>query len=176
MEAINQLVGRENIKGDLLLYITPPEDCSVINEYFAKGASKIACSLELWDETLAAAVTPGKIAYTTRKRHLDALEYTVKQHGVGKAFSNFIIGIEPFESLKEGATYLAQRGIIPTASIWMTMGRPVMNTMQPPDVYYYRKVKELFSELYQKYNLEPSKCCGLNVCMERDIWNYSIQK
>lgn len=170
------LIKRENIKGDILLYITPPEDLSVIDEYFELGVNKIACSLELWDETLAKTVTPGKIAFTTRKRYLDVLEYIVNKHGTGKAFSNFIIGIEPFESLKKGATYLAQRAIIPTASIWMPMGRPVMDSMQTPNIDYYRKVKELFADLYKKYNLEPSECCGLNVCMERDIWNYSLQK
>jgi len=173
LEAINKYVGRENIKGDILLYITPPKDLSVIDEYFKLGVNKIACSLELWDEKLAKKVTPGKIGFTTRKRHLDALEYIIKNYGVGKAFSNFIIGIEEFETLKEGATYLAERGIIPTASIWMPMGRPVNNTMQTPEIEYYKRVKELFAELYQKYNLEPSECCGLNVCMERDIWNYS---
>ncbi len=60
---------------------------------------------------------------------MDALEYIVKHYGIGKAFSNFVIGIEPFDSLKEGATYLAKRGIIPTASVWMPMGRPVNGTM-----------------------------------------------
>lgn len=104
---------------------------------------------------------------------MDALEYIIKNYGVRKAFSNFVIGIEEFETLKEGATYLAERGIILTASIWMPMGRPVNNIMQTPEIVYYKKVKELFAELYQKYNLEPSECCGLNVCMERDIWNYS---
>lgn len=173
LNAINEHVGRENISGDILLYITPPKDLSVIDEYFALGTSKIACGLEIWDETLAATVTPGKIKYATRKGYLDALEYTVNKYGVGKAFSNFIIGIEPLESLREGATYLAERGIIPTASVWMPMGRPVLGNMQPPDVHFYRAVKELFGELYRKYNLEPSKCDGLNVCMERDIWNYS---
>lgn len=176
LKAINEHVGRENIKGDILLYITPPKDFSVIDEYFALGASKIACSLEIWDETLAATVTPGKITYATRKRYIDALEYTVNKYGIGTAFSNFIIGVEPFESLKKGATYLAERGIIPTASIWMPMGRPVLGNMCPPDVHYYTQVKELFAELYKKYNLEPSRCCGLNVCMERDIWNYSQYK
>ena len=63
---------------------------------------------------------------------------------------------------------------MPTASIWMPMGRPVMNSMQPPGIDYYRRVKELFAELYQKYDLEPPKTGGLNVCMERDIWNYSV--
>ncbi len=173
LEAIMLGVGRERITGDILLYITPPRELALIDEYFALGADRIACSLELWDETLAAKVTPGKTAFTTRKRHLDALEYIANKYGPGKAFSNFIIGIEPFESLKEGAQYLAERGIIPAASIWMPMGRPVNGSMSPPDLDYYRRVKELFAELYQRYNLEPSRCCGLNVCMERDIWNYS---
>lgn len=26
------------------------------------------------------------------------------------------------------------------------------------------------AELYVKYGLEPTGCCGLNVCVERDIW------
>ena len=175
LEAIDQYVGRENIKGDILLYITPPRDLSIIDEYFQLGADKIACSLELWDEELARLVTPGKIEFTTRQRHLDALEYIAANYGQGKAFSNFIIGIEPFETLKEGATYLAERGIIPTASVWMPMGRPVNGTMQTPDIEYYIKVKELFADLYQKHNLEPSLCQGLNVCIERDIWNYSCK-
>ncbi len=104
------------------------------------------------------------------------LQYISEKYGPGKAFSNFIIGIESFETLKEGATYLAQRGIIPTASIWIPMGRPVNGTMGTPDIEYYQRVKELFAELYYKYNLEPSKTHGLNVCMERDIWNYSMAK
>lgn len=173
LEAIGRGVGRERIRGDILLYITPPADLAAIDEYFALGASRIACSLELWDETLASEVTPGKIKWATRKRYLDVLEYTARKYGPGKAFSNFVIGIEPFESLKAGATYLAERGILPTASIWMPMGRPVRGSMRAPDVGYYRRVKELFSELYRKYKLEPSNSCGLNVCMERDIWQYS---
>ena len=40
LEAINQYVGRENIKGDILLYITPPRDLSIIDEYFQLGADK----------------------------------------------------------------------------------------------------------------------------------------
>ncbi len=173
LDAIMRRVGRENIRGDILLYITPPQDKTVIDEYFAMGADRIACSLEVWDEKLAAEVTPGKVTITTRQRHLEALEYIVEKHGPGKAFSNFVIGVEPFESLKEGAEYLAARGVIPTASIWMPMGRPVAGSMTPPDAAYYRKVKELFAGLYQQYGLEPSECCGLNVCMERDIWNFS---
>ncbi len=173
LEAIAENEGAQRVTGEILLYITPPGDKGLIDSYFSMGAGRIACSLEVWAEERAKIITPGKIQYTTRKRHLDVLEYIVQKYGPGKAFSNFIIGLEPFETLAEGAEHLASRGIIPTASIWMPMGRPVMNSMKAQDVDFYRSVKELFAELYQRYNLEPAGCCGLNVCMERDIWRFS---
>ncbi|MDR0936390.1 MAG: radical SAM protein [Oscillospiraceae bacterium] len=171
----------ETIKGkiseinEILLYITPPNDFSQIDEYFSLGATRIGFSLEVWDEALAREITPGKIAFTTRKRYLNALEYIVKKQGKGAAFSNFIIGIEPFESLKKGAEYLAERGIIPAASVWLPMGRPVRGTMSAPGVDYYRRVIDLFGEIYTKFNLEPAGARGLNVCMERDIWRNKCQ-
>ncbi|MEL7610224.1 MAG: radical SAM protein [Bacillota bacterium] len=173
LKEIDSKVGMRNIKGELLLYITPPSDYGLIDGYFALGADRIAYSIEVWDEERAKIITPGKMAFTTRESHLSALEYIANKYGGGSAFSNFIIGLEGYESLKEGATYLAERGIIPTASIWMPMGRPVMGSMSAPGIEYYRRVKELFAGLYQKYGLEPAQCCGLNVCMERDIWRYS---
>ena len=176
MEAIDEVVGRENIKGEILLYITPPKETNVIDRYFQLGVSRIACSLEVWDDALGAAITPGKRQFTTKQRHLDALTYIAETYGAGKAFSNFIIGLEPLESLTEGATYLAERGIIPSASIWMPFGKPVNGSMRPPELDYYRRVKEMLAQLYVKYNLEPAGGCGLNVCVERDIYRWATGK
>lgn len=160
-------------RGEILLYITPPTDFSLIDRYFSFGASRIACSIEVWDLALAKEITPGKVNITGRNEHLWALEHIAEKYGHGKAFSNLIIGLESFETLKEGATWLAERGIMPSASVWMPMGRAVRGSMQPPDIDFYSRVKELFAELYLKYNLEPTPCKGLNVCIERDIWNYA---
>ena len=173
LKALGEHVGIDNIPGEILLYITPPVDLSLIDEYFALGATRIACSIEVWDIDRAKLITPGKVKFTTRERHLEALEYIVERYGRGKAFSNFIIGLESFETLKEGATYLAERGIIPTASVWMPQGAPIMGSMKAPDLEYYRKVKNLFADLYKVYELEPAECCGLNVCAERDIWRFA---
>ncbi|MBQ6215146.1 MAG: hypothetical protein IJJ67_06985 [Oscillospiraceae bacterium] len=161
---------REALKGELLLYITPPERHEVIDRYFEMKASRIACSLEVWDDKLGESITPGKRSFTTKQRHLDALTYISEKYGPGKAFCNFIIGLEPFETLKEGATYLAERGVIPSASVWMPFGKPVNGSMKPASLEYFRKTKEMLAGLYLKYNLEPAGCCGLNVCVERDIW------
>ena len=159
--------------GELLLYITPPTDRVIADQYFELGASRIACSLEVWDMDRAGKITPGKINLVGREKYLQMLEYIAEKFGSGKAFSNFIIGIEDFATLAEGATWLAQRGILPAASVWMPMGRPVMGSMKAPPLDYYKRVKELFAELYVKHELEPPKSKGLNVCVERDIWNYA---
>jgi hypothetical protein len=173
LTAISKL--QPHITGETLLYITPPTDMSLIDRYFALGASRIACSIEVWNPILAKEITPGKISITGRDKHLRVLEYIAQKYGPGKAFSNFIIGIEDFTTLAEGAKYLAERGILPAASVWIPMGRPVQGSMKAPDVDYYKRVKEFFAELYTKYQLEPTQNRGLNVCIERDIWNYANQ-
>lgn len=170
MQELNESGAREALKGELLLYITPPEGHDVIDRYFDMGASRIACSLEVWDDDLANSITPGKRRYTSKQRHLDALTYIADKYGPGKSFCNFIIGLEPFESLKEGATWLAECGVIPSASVWMPFGKPVNGSMKGASLDYFRRTKEMLAELYLKYSLEPAGCCGLNVCVERDIW------
>ena len=171
LAAIKEL--NPSLPGEILLYITPPSDTSIIDTYFELGASRIACSLEVWDLTRANEITPGKINITGRERHLNVLEAISHRYGSNKAFSNFIIGIEDFETLAQGVTWLAQRGILPTASVWMPMGRPVQGNMKAPDVDYYKRVKELLAELYTKYKLKPTMSRGLNVCIESDVWNYA---
>jgi len=161
------------VPGETLLYITPPSDTALADQYFKLGASRIACSLEVWNMTLAREITPGKVNFIGRERYLQILEYIAKKYGNGKAFSNFIIGLESFDDLAKGSTYLAERGILPTASVWMPMGRPVMGSMKAPALDYYKQVKEHFAELYTKFKLEPPKSHGLNVCVEWDIWNYT---
>ena len=165
---------RPDVPGEVLLYITPPADTALIDLYFELGTSRVACSLEVWDIDRARSITPGKINITGREKYLRILEYTAEKYGRGKAFSNFIIGIEDFKTLSDGAERLAERGIMPAASVWIPMGRPVMGSMNAPGVDYYRRVKELFAELYVKHKLEPTESRGLNVCIERDIWNYAV--
>ena len=169
--SINENVGRENITGEIILFITPPENLDLIDRYFSLGASRIVCSLEVWDDERAAIITPGKREYTTKERHLKALEYITSKYGPAKALCNLIIGLESLKTFREGVTWLAQRGIIPNASVWMPFGKPVMDSVTPPDIDFYRAANEILSELCVKYDLEPEKGYGTNTCIGRDIWN-----
>jgi hypothetical protein len=170
LDAINKRVGRENIKGEILIYTTPPKNPEMVDQLFDAGADRIAMSLEIWDEELAKKIMPGKMKFTGRQRHLDALEYVANKYGKGRACSNFIIGLEPADSVLAGADYLASRGIVPIASVWIPFGRPVLGSMKAPDLDYYQKVKNGLAEIYAKYGLIPPGAQGLNVCMCRDIY------
>lgn len=172
LDEINLVVDRNNIPGEILIYTTPPNDSKEIDQLFLAGATRIACSLEVWDKELAKKITPGKIKFAGRNRYLDCLEYISGKYGRNKACSSFVIGIEPPESFLEGAEYLASKGIVPVASVWIPFGKPVLGKMKAPDLNFYHKVKQGLAKIYFKYSIEPPGGSGLNVCMCRDTWNH----
>jgi len=174
--AITEAVGRERIAGEIVVYMTPPRDPGLIDAVFAAGADRVSCSLEIWDENLARIIMPGKSKYNERQQHLAMLEYAAAKYGPGKACSNFIVGLEPVESCLAGAEYLASRGVVPIASVWIPFGRPVMGSMQAPDLGYYRAIKAGFAGIHRKYGIEPPGGSGLNVCIDKDIFAHRDRK
>ena len=174
LRAIDERVGRKNIPGEIVVYTTPPKAPRDIDSLFEAGADRVSCSLEIWDETLAAKIMPGKMKFTGRQRHLDALQYIASNYGKNKACCNFIIGLEPLESLLEGVEHMASRGIVPIASVWIPFGRPVLDSMKTPELAYYQEFKRELSRIYCQYGIEPPGGSGLNVCMCRDVYrNYA---
>ena len=134
LRAIDERVGRKNIPGEILVYTTPPKDPRDVDLLFKAGADRVSCSLEIWDEALATKIMPGKMKFTGRQRHLEALQYIASNYGKNKACCNFIIGLEPLESLLEGVEHMAASGIVPIASVWIPFGRPVLESMKTPEL------------------------------------------
>ena len=132
LNEIDQVVGLKNIPGEILVYTTPPSDPTEVDQLFSTGADRIVCSLEVWDDQLARAITPGKWKFAGRQRFLDCLKYIAKRYGPNRACSSFVVGVEPVESFLEAAKILAADGIVPIASIWLPFGRPVQGRMQTP--------------------------------------------
>ncbi len=175
LDEIEHVVGLRNIPGEMLIYTSPPQDPTELDQLFASGADRIACSLEVWDEELAKIITPGKATFTGRQRTLDCLNYIAKKYGPNKACSSFVVGVEPAHSVLAGAEYLAERGIVPIASIWIPFGRPVMGKTEAPGLDYYRRVKEGLATIFEKYHIEPPGSTGLNVCLCRDAWSNRLE-
>ncbi len=172
VRAVDQLTGLENLPGEMYIYTTAPIEPSAIDEVFEAGADRVAYDLNIWDVSLFERICPGHARYTGRERQLAALEYIAKTRGPNKACSAFVVGLEPLESLLEGAEYLGSRGIVPLASVWVPHGRPVLGSTEAPGIGYYRRVREAYANIYDRYDLEPPGTAGFNVCMCRDAWNY----
>jgi hypothetical protein len=174
LNAIDHKLGKENIPGEIVAYITPPKVKEDVDAMFSAGADRVSCSLEIWDESLANQIMPGKMKFTGRQRHLDCLLYIAEKYGKNKACCNFIIGLEPLESLFEGVEFMASRGIIPIASVWIPFGRPVLGSMKAKEAAYYQAVEKEMARAYQKYGIVPPGKQGLNVCFCRDIYNKNV--
>lgn len=169
LHEIDQVAGIKNVR-ETIVFTTPPSDPKELDQVFDGGADRVACSLEVWDEKLAEIVTPGKVKFTTRKRHFDALKYIAKEYGPNKACSTFVVGLEPAESFLKGAETLARDGIVAMASLWIPFGRPVMGNAKAPALDYYQKVKFGLAEIYEQYGIIPPGGKGFNVDIDKDIW------
>ena len=172
LHEIDSIAGLKNVKGEVIVFTTPPTDPKDLDQVFDAGADRVACSLEIWDDKLAEIVTPGKVKFTTRKRHVDALKYIASEYGPNKACSTFVVGLEPVESFLSGAEALARDGIVAMASLWIPFGRPVMGNAKAPGLEYYQKVKHGLADIYEKYGIVPPGGAGFNVDIDKDIWHH----
>ncbi|MGI6217921.1 MAG: radical SAM protein [Coriobacteriales bacterium] len=171
VEGMEKLIGRSYVPGEILFYLTPPKNFSQIDLYLNAGIDRVGMSIEVWNEKLARIITPGKMAYTTRERHLGALEYTAEKFGGHRVFSQLIIGCEPIESLAEGATWLAERGITPVFSILQQHTLKINGRTKPPELDIFRRAKELWLDLYSKYDIVPAGYEYTVGCIESEFYD-----
>ena len=169
LREIDLVAGLKNVRGEVIVFTTPPSDPKSLDQIFYAGADRVACSLEVWDDELAKVITPGKVKFTGRQRHFDALRYIAKEFGPNKACSTFVVGLEPVESFLAGARRLAEEGIVAMASLWVPFGRPVMGSVKAPGLEYYQRVKQGLAEIYDEYGIVPPGGAGFNVCICKDI-------
>jgi hypothetical protein len=174
LRAIEERVGLDRVPSEIYCYVTAPKDPASVDQLFEAGADRVAHDLHVWDRTLHAKVAPGHARSVGREAQLRALEHIAQKFGPNKAFSAFVAGLEPLESMLEGAEYLAQRGIVPAFSVWMpTPG--TTSEIQPPGLEYYRKARAHFADLYRRYQLNPPGVpAGSHVSLCRDIYRHSV--
>lgn len=172
LRTIDEVAGRANILGDLLVYTTPPSDPREIDKLFAAGVGRVLCDLEFWDEDCFREMCPGKAKWTGAKRALDTLLYIARTYGPNRACSEFVVGFEPVESILAGAEYLASHGVVPIPTIWHPHGTPDPGRSVTPGLEYFRKLRKGIAAIYQKYLVEPFGDIGFNVNISRDIWNH----
>lgn len=173
LQGIDAVAGIHNIPGEIYAYLSAPAQPEAVDEVFAAGADRVSFDLDLWDVRLHAQVCPGHAKNIGRERQLKALEYVARKYGPNKACSGFVVGLEPLESLIEGAEYLGCRGIVPLMSVWMPGVDPILGFDRPPGIGYYRRAREAFARIYDRYQLVPPGVrAGAHVSMCRDVYDH----
>lgn len=171
LRAVDGRVGLHNIPSEIYCYMTAPKEPAWIDQVFEAGADRVAHDLHVWDPALHATFAPGHARAVGRDAQLRALEHIAAKFGPNKAFSAFVAGTEPLESMLEGAEYLAARGIVPAFSVWMPPPGSTAPDSQPPGLEYYRHARREFARLYKAYGLNPPGIPkGSHVSMCRDIY------
>ncbi len=171
LRVIDQRVGLDKIPSEIYCYMTAPKDPQSVDQVFEAGADRVAHDLHVWDAKLHARFAPGHARHIGRSGQLRALEHIADKFGPNKAFSAFVAGLEPLDSMLEGAEYLASRGIVPAFSVWMPTPGSVTADSAPPGLDYYRQAQKQFALLYKKYNLNPpGSAAGSHVSLCRDIY------
>ena len=154
--------------------MTAPRDPESIEQVFAAGADRVAHDVHVWDRDLHAQMAPGHAHHVGRDTQLRALEYIARRFGPNKAFSAFVAGLEPLESMLEGAEYLASRGIVPAFSVWMPTPGSTDGSIKPPGLAYYRAARREFARLYRQHDLNPPGIpAGSHVSLCRDIYRFA---
>lgn len=171
LNVVENRVGLDKIASEIYCYMTAPKTPELVDQVFEAGADRVAHDLHVWDRKLHSRFAPGHARSIGRDGQLRALEYIAQKYGPNKAFSAFVAGLEPLESMLEGAEYLASRGIVPACSVWMPTPGSVSADCQPPGLDYYQKAQKEFARLYKKYDLKPPGApAGSHVSICHDIY------
>lgn len=175
IRTIDAKVGLDRIPGEVYCYATAPKDPVDIDQIFHAGASRIGHDLHVWDRTLHARHAPGHARYIGRDGQLATLKHIAETFGPNRAFTAFVVGLEPLESLLEGAEYMARMGVTPAFSIWMPPEGSLVGDQTPPDLDFYRQARAGFARLYQQYGLNPPGAeAGSHVSLCRDIYRHDV--
>jgi hypothetical protein len=176
LEAIDRQVGLDRVPSEIYCYATAPADPAATDQILEAGADRVAHDLHVWDRDLHARIAPGHARHVGRDAQLRALEHVAEKFGPNRAVSAFVAGIEPLDSMLEGAEYLAARGIVPALSVWMPPAGSTGAAHHPPGLDYYRQARREFARLYREHGLVPPGIpAGSHVSLCRDIYRHTAE-
>jgi hypothetical protein len=94
--------------------ITPPADLDWINRLSDAGGASLMMNLEMWEDRMRERLIPGKNALCPKESYLAAFERALAVLGPGKVTTCFVVGTEPYASLRKGISEVVSRGVIPS--------------------------------------------------------------
>ena len=144
-----------NLLKNTVFVPAPNISLEFIDKIFEIGIGMVSFNLEIWDKELFSKYCPGKQHYFGRQHYIDLIEYCVKKHGIGSVKTNFVLGLEPLNSIKDGIEEMAKIGCYSSGTIFYpTPGAELNENFQEKNVEYYIEIYKYINEMAEKYNLK----------------------
>lgn len=132
----------------------PPAKLEDIQIYKGLGASEIAFNIEIFDQTIATKIMPGK-GTILRSEYLIFLKEAVKCFGSnGQVRSMMIIGLESIDSFKTGIEELCKLGVSPMISPFRPIENTQMQSYVPLTLNQCKKYFEEALSICNRYQIE----------------------
>jgi len=110
------------------------------------GADHFSFCYEFEDPEWFASLCPGKAATLGQEGFFEAMEYTARKLGPGRASGEIIAGVEPIAATKRGIDRIVDAGAFPTVCIFRPTVGSNMERVPSPDP---EAMKEVFAYLYE---------------------------
>lgn len=137
--------------------MTAPRSLDDLKTMCNFGSDFLSFNLEIYNKEIFNSLCPGKTIHVGYEQWIQRLLEAVEYKGWGHVRSNFVAGLEPIESLMEGAEFLASHGVLPAFIPYKKPFDPHVKDYDYSKEDYW-KLTKYFVELYDKYNLKPSYC------------------
>jgi radical SAM protein (TIGR04043 family) len=146
---------------DVPVYVmqTPPGDLARLELLRDAGVDEVGLNIEMFDETAAARLMPGKHRQIGLRRFFAALERAVELFGPINARSIMIVGLEAFDSTLAGVRELAQRGVMPILTPFRPMKGTPMEGHPRPDAEFLWDMTLAASEVAESYGIPLGPTC-----------------
>lgn len=125
----------------------PPEkDFRKYADLKKAGANHLSFCFEFFDKEYFKEYCPGKDAFISQRRFLDAMEYCSKLFGKGKVSGEIIAGIEPVLDTLKAIEHITSIGAFPTVCVFRPLSGTQLEDKPSPK---YEDMLEIFSHAYK---------------------------
>lgn len=150
---------RRRRKDSIYVMVAPPQDLGYLELLRDAGVDELGMNIEIYDQSAAAGLMPGKHAEIGLPKFLEALERAVELFGPINTRSIMIAGLESPESTLEGVRELAARGVMPILSPFRPMVGTSMAQDPPPDPVMMWDLAVAASEIAAEHDLPLGPTC-----------------
>jgi hypothetical protein len=138
----------------LVAMTAPPHDLGLLATQRDAGIQTMAINLEAYSPEAFETECPGKHRIG-RDRYLAALLRSADVFGHGKAWSNFVLGLEPVAPLLAGCRELAARGVTPGVSVLHFDEGAAIRGKVPPTYDGLISFYQELADIYRTHDLRP---------------------